>query len=69
MSAAELATHSERALGAGAGFFNDEPVRLARGEKAHLYDAAPSLRPAPLFEREHTDAFVAAFTETARELC
>lgn len=69
MNAAELATHSERVLGVGAGFFYDEPVRLARDEEVGLHDAALKLRPAPVVEREHADAFVAACEETVRELC
>lgn len=69
MNAADLATHSERALGVGAGFFYDEPAHLARGEEVHPHDTAPKLRPAPVVERERTDAFVAACAETVRELC
>jgi len=69
LNAAELATHSERALGVGAGFFYGESVHLARGEGVRPHDTALKLRPAPVVERERTDAFVAACAETMRELC
>jgi len=68
VNTAELTASSERLLGVGAGFCCDEPVRLMRDAEVHLHEAALKLRPALVFRREHTDAFVAALEETVREL-
>jgi hypothetical protein len=68
MNAAGLAARGERIRGVGVAFSYDEPVPLVCDEEVHLHDAALKLRPPLVFGCKHTDAFVAAFEETVREL-